>query len=166
MDETLLDTDILNEVLKQKNAHVVRHAAAYLAQHGQFAISSITRYEVLRGLKEKQAVAQLANFQVFCQHTLILPVTDSILDQAADLWANGRARGLAPKTPISSSPPLPSNTAARWSPAIPPTSPGYQGFHSPTGATRSRRDYRKVACPIFDFGAVKPIMFTADRAGA
>lgn len=27
MDESLLDTDILNEVLKQKHANVVRHAA-------------------------------------------------------------------------------------------------------------------------------------------
>ncbi|MEQ8787272.1 MAG: type II toxin-antitoxin system VapC family toxin [Pirellulaceae bacterium] len=97
MDETLLDTDILNEVLKQKNAHVLRHAADYLAQHGRFAISSMTRYELLRGLKEKQAAAQLANFQVFCQHTFILSVTDSILDQAAELWAQGRAQGLAPK---------------------------------------------------------------------
>ena len=52
MSPSLLDTDILNEVLKQKNATVTGHAAAYLAQHGQFAISSITWYEVLRGLKE------------------------------------------------------------------------------------------------------------------
>ncbi len=38
MDAALLDTDILNEVLKQKNANAIRHAADYLAQHGQFAI--------------------------------------------------------------------------------------------------------------------------------
>ena len=43
MDVTLLDTDTLNEVLKQRNANVIGHAAEYLAQHGQFAISSITR---------------------------------------------------------------------------------------------------------------------------
>lgn len=51
MDAALLDTDILNEVLKQKNANAIRHAADYLVQYGQFAISSISRYEVLRGLK-------------------------------------------------------------------------------------------------------------------
>ena len=38
MDATLLDTDTLNEVLKQKNANAIRHAADYLAQHGQFAL--------------------------------------------------------------------------------------------------------------------------------
>ncbi len=52
MDEALLDTDMVNEVLKRKNAEVVRRAAAYLAQHSRFAVSAMTRYEVLRGLKE------------------------------------------------------------------------------------------------------------------
>jgi hypothetical protein len=42
MTPSLLDTDILNEVLKQKNANVITQGAAYLAQHGQFAISSIS----------------------------------------------------------------------------------------------------------------------------
>ena len=97
MPLSLLDTDILNEVLKQKNANVVAHAAAYLAQHGQFAISSISWYEVLRGLKEKNATAQLAHFHLFCQNTLLLPVTDDVLDRAADLWVIGRRQGLAPK---------------------------------------------------------------------
>ena len=49
MQAALLDTDTLNEVLKQKNANVVLHATNYLKQHGQFAISSMTRYELLRG---------------------------------------------------------------------------------------------------------------------
>lgn len=97
MDESLLDTDILNEVLKRKNANVVRHAADYLAQHGQFAISSISRYEVLRGLREKKAATQLARLHTFCQNSLILPVADNILDRAADLWVQGRASGFAPK---------------------------------------------------------------------
>ena len=93
----LLDTDTLNEVLKRKNANVVQHAADYLAQHGQFAISSITRYEVLRGLKEKNAASQLVRFQTFCRKTTILPVVDEVLDRAVDLWVVGRKVGLAPK---------------------------------------------------------------------
>jgi tRNA(fMet)-specific endonuclease VapC len=97
MDAALLDTDILNEVLKQKNATVVRHAAKDLSEHGQFAISSIGRYEVLRGLKEKNAAVQLARFHTFCANTLVLPVTDDVLEAAADLWVTGRRKGLAPK---------------------------------------------------------------------
>ena len=85
MDAGLLDTDTLNEVLKQKNANVLWHAADYLAQHGPFAISSITRYELLRGLKEKNTAFQLARFQAFCQNTLLLSVLDEILEQATDL---------------------------------------------------------------------------------
>ncbi len=96
MDQTLLDTDILNEVLKQRNANVVQHAVHYLAHHSQFSISAIIRYEIRRGLKEKQAIAQLARFDTFCEHTFILQVTDQILDQAADLWAAGRSQGQAP----------------------------------------------------------------------
>ena len=52
MDLASLDTDMLNEVLKKKNLNVVRRAAEYLAEHSQFAMSSITRFEALRGLKE------------------------------------------------------------------------------------------------------------------
>lgn len=97
MDVASLDTDTLNEVLKKKNLNVVRRAAEYLAEHSQFAMSSITRYEALRGLKEKNATAQLACFYRFCEKTQVLPVTEEILDMAADLWVAGRKSGLAPK---------------------------------------------------------------------
>jgi predicted nucleic acid-binding protein len=93
MDAALLDTDALNEVLKQKNAIVVRQAATYLKQHGQFAISAMTRYEVLRGLKEKQATAQLKRFELFCQNTLVLPISDLVLDRATELWVAARQTG-------------------------------------------------------------------------
>jgi len=95
MDAALLDTDMLNEVLKQKNANVVQHAANYLKHHGQFALSSMTRYELLRGLKEKAATAQLVRFDTFCQKTLVLPITNAILDRAADLWVAARRIGQA-----------------------------------------------------------------------
>lgn len=93
MDSALLDTDILNEVLKQKNVQVVQHASVYFQQHSQFAISSFSRYEVLRGLREKNATTQLARFATFCQHSLILPITDAILDRTADLWVTARKSG-------------------------------------------------------------------------
>ena len=43
----LLDTDILSELLKQKDLNVVRHAANYFNLHGQFALSALTRYEAI-----------------------------------------------------------------------------------------------------------------------
>lgn len=89
----LLDTDILSEVLKQKHATVLLKAQAYLQAYQQFAFSAITRYEIVRGLKEKAATQQLQRFAVFCQHSLIIALTDSILDRAADLWVAARKAG-------------------------------------------------------------------------
>lgn len=93
MELSLLDTDILNEVLKQRNANVVQNASDYLTQHGQFAISSMTRYEILRGLKEAGATTQLKKFETFCQNSIILPITDDVLNRTADLWAEARKGG-------------------------------------------------------------------------
>jgi len=97
MDAALLDTDTLNEVLKQRNPLVVQKSADYLQQHAQFAISAMTRYELLRGLKEKQATKQLAQFQEFCRQSLILPITDAILDRTSDLWVAARRGGFPGK---------------------------------------------------------------------
>src|SRR5687767_8041407 len=90
MDLAILDTDILSEVLKQQNARVTNQATPYLKLHVLFASSSIIRYEVRRGLKDKNAQVQLARFAVFCRQSLIIAVADSILDRAADLWVLGR----------------------------------------------------------------------------
>lgn len=93
MDAALVDTDILNEILKQRNSLVVQRAAAYLQQHGRFSISAFTRYEIVRGLKEINASAQLARFATFCQHADILPITNATFDRASDLWAVARRGG-------------------------------------------------------------------------
>jgi predicted nucleic acid-binding protein len=90
----LFDTDSLSEILKQKHPVVVQRASAYLLQYQQFAFSSMTRYEVVRGLKEKGAIQQLRQFATFCQHSLILGVTDAILDRTADLWVTAYHSGL------------------------------------------------------------------------
>lgn len=97
MDVALLDTDTLNEVLKQRNPLVVQKSADYLRKHSQFAISAITRYELLRGLKEKQATKQLALFEIFCRQSLIVSITDAILDRTADLWVAARRGGFPGK---------------------------------------------------------------------
>jgi tRNA(fMet)-specific endonuclease VapC len=93
MDLALLDTDTVSEILKQKNPRVTDSAAAYLQQHGEFAFSSITRFELLRGLKEKNATAQLARFLQFCRQSLISAVSDAVFDRAAELWVVARRGG-------------------------------------------------------------------------
>lgn len=94
MDASLLDTDTVSEISKQKNSNVARHATAYLSQHGHFKISSFTRYELLRGLIERNSAKQLAKFSTFCHRNAVLPITDPVLNRAAELWVTARKGGL------------------------------------------------------------------------
>ena len=93
MTTTLLDTDMLSELLKQRNPQVTARAAEYLQLHRQFALSVFTRFEIARGFKEKGATTQLTRFREFCRHSLVLPVTDAIFDRAEDLWMMARHSG-------------------------------------------------------------------------
>ncbi len=88
----LLDTDILSELLKQ-HPLVVQRVRNYLAEHQRLAFSIITRYELLRGLKAKQAQAQEAAFTLLCQASIILPITDQVVERAATLYGELIDRG-------------------------------------------------------------------------
>ena len=90
----LLDTDTLSELLKQRNPQVVAKAAEYLRFHGPFALSAFSRFEIARGYKAKGTATLLTRFREFCQHSLIIPVTDEVFDRAEDLWATARRGGL------------------------------------------------------------------------
>jgi predicted nucleic acid-binding protein len=93
MESSLLDTDILTEIFKARNHQVTSHASAYLQEHGQFAISAMTRFEIVRGLRHKRATALLARFETVCARLLVIPISDEVLDQAANLWVAARDAG-------------------------------------------------------------------------
>ncbi len=88
----LLDIDILSELLKQ-HPLVLQRVRTYLAEHERLAFSIITRYELLRGLKAKQAQTQEAAFTLLCQASLILPLTDQVVDRAATLYGELHRQG-------------------------------------------------------------------------
>ena len=90
--QVLLDTDILSAVMRREPAAILR-AQRYLTVHSQFTISLITRYEILRGLKAKNAVAQLEKFEILCASIQVLPLTDAIIVRAADIYADLYQRG-------------------------------------------------------------------------
>ena len=90
--EFILDTDILSSLMRG-NSVVLPRAKTYLADHDQFTISIITRYEILRGLKAKDAEKQMARFEVFCEKTKILAITDEVVLRAADIYADLYKRG-------------------------------------------------------------------------
>jgi tRNA(fMet)-specific endonuclease VapC len=68
-------------------------AKAYLFTQRLFTFSVITRYEILRGLKAKDALKQTAVFVRFCARSRILPVTDEIIECAANIYADLYKRG-------------------------------------------------------------------------
>lgn len=89
---TLLDTDVLSGLMR-KTPSVVGRARAYLADYGRLTISAITRFEILRGLKAKNATAQLAVFETFCMNNEVLPITDPVIVRAAEIYADLYVRG-------------------------------------------------------------------------
>lgn len=90
--QALLDTDILSAIMRREPAAVAQ-ARSYLSTYPQFAISIITRYEILRGLNAKRATAQLAKFEILCASMQILLLTDGIIVRAADIYAGLYQRG-------------------------------------------------------------------------
>src|SRR5260370_32916068 len=66
MSRALLDTDILSEVLKNRDAAVAREAEDYLAKHGEFTVSVISVMEIAYGLHRASRAKQLQE----CEATL------------------------------------------------------------------------------------------------
>jgi predicted nucleic acid-binding protein len=93
MDEALIDTDILSEILKGKDRQVADRARVYLQAKGRFTLSAITFYEILRGFRAAQAVRQLSSFVALAAGSELLPVSLTVLDRAASLWASAHAGG-------------------------------------------------------------------------
>ncbi len=90
----LIDTDTLSEIIKQHDPEVASNAQAYLKEHQHFRFSIITRYEILRGLKSKGAFRQAKRFAEQCRVSEIVPLSDEVVDRAADVYSDLRKRGL------------------------------------------------------------------------
>lgn len=88
----MLDTDTLSALMRGEPL-VLRHARAYLADHGKLTISIITRYEILRGLMAKRAAAKLTAFENLCQSLEILSLDDATIVRAAAIYASLRNSG-------------------------------------------------------------------------
>lgn len=62
MNKSLLDTDILSEILKGISPIVARNAAAYRQVFGHYSLSSITVMEVISGLQRHQSSRRIQKF--------------------------------------------------------------------------------------------------------
>jgi len=92
LPQLILDTDILSTLMRG-NPLVMTKSRSYLGQYGQFTLSIITRYEILRGLKAKGAKRQAEAFDRFCEKNRILPITDGVVEQASEIYADLYKRG-------------------------------------------------------------------------
>lgn len=70
----LIDTDILS-LFFRGNAIVIANFQTYLAEHFYIQLSIVTYYEMLSGLKHRDAQRQLAQFLQFAAQNTILPLT-------------------------------------------------------------------------------------------
>ncbi|MDX2215810.1 MAG: type II toxin-antitoxin system VapC family toxin [Oculatellaceae cyanobacterium bins.114] len=72
------------------------HFEAYLVEYQQISLSIITYYEILSGLKHRDAQRQLSLFLEFAAQNTTLPLTPESVTLSADLYAQLRRDG----TPI------------------------------------------------------------------
>lgn len=93
MNEVLLDTDTLSFFLRNI-PQVMAEANNYLKSHKGFTFSVITNFEILRGLKIKNAQRQITKFGLIRQHSKEIALTDQIINRATDIYADLYKRGL------------------------------------------------------------------------
>lgn len=92
MKPVLVDTDILSMFFRS-NPNVVSNFRKYLSQYEKINLSIITYYEILSGLKHKDALKQIALFLEFVKHNTILPLTEDSVTLSSGLYANLRKKG-------------------------------------------------------------------------
>lgn len=88
MDRSLLDTDILSEVLKGRDAHVVTRAIAYKQQFGHLTISSITVMEVVKGFHKAGQPASLDRFLTALHSSEILAFDSAAAEIAGKIYGD------------------------------------------------------------------------------
>ena len=92
MKPALIDTDMLSLFFK-KHPNVTPRFAAYLAQYKTLNFSIVTYYEIVSGLKHRDAHKKLAEFLTFASRNTVLPLTEHSVTIAAEIYADLRKHG-------------------------------------------------------------------------
>jgi len=92
MPPMLVDTDVLSAIMRRSQAATAK-AAAYLSTHSLFSFSIITRYEILRGLKSKNAAKHIEAFERLCISSNVIALTDAIVVKAAEIYSELHRQG-------------------------------------------------------------------------
>lgn len=92
MKPALIDTDILS-LFFRGDLTTVYHFQAYLNEYQQINLSIITYYEILSGLKHRDARKQLSLFLEFAARNTVLPLTLESAALSANHYATLRRDG-------------------------------------------------------------------------
>jgi predicted nucleic acid-binding protein len=99
VSKSLLDTDILSEILKNRNPLVAARATAYRSSFGHYTISCITVMEVVCGYKRALKLDLLNTFLARLASVEVLPFSTGTAELAglidADLQSSGQIIGRA-----------------------------------------------------------------------
>ena len=92
MEPALIDTDILS-LFFRNNQNAVSNFKIYLKEHEKINLTIVTYYEIISGLKHRDALKQLDLFLKFASQNSILPLTEKSATISADLYARLRKAG-------------------------------------------------------------------------
>jgi len=104
LNKALLDTDILSEIGKAKDANVAANAKTYRRSFGHYTLSTVSVMEIVSGFQKTQATGRLNAFLATLSHMEILLFDQSAAELAgriaSDLERIGQAIGV-PDTMIA-----------------------------------------------------------------
>lgn len=92
MKPCLLDTDILS-LFFRNHPQVVANFDLYLQQYDGVNFSLITYYEILSGLKHRDALKQLERFLAFSELNNVISLSKRSVEISAEIYANLRKKG-------------------------------------------------------------------------
>jgi tRNA(fMet)-specific endonuclease VapC len=93
MRQALIDTDILSMFFRG-HRDVVSRVESYVAEHIRVNISILTYYEIVSGLKHKDAHRQLTHFLEFASQNNLIPLTEHSVILSSKAYADTRAKGI------------------------------------------------------------------------
>jgi predicted nucleic acid-binding protein len=99
MPKSLLNTDVLSEILRSVNTTVVGNANAYRVTFGHFSLSVITVMEMVKGLHKVQRPQKIASLLALLATEETLVFDQVAAEQAGRIWGDlertGQPIGLA-----------------------------------------------------------------------
>ncbi|NEU84303.1 type II toxin-antitoxin system VapC family toxin [Nostoc sp. UIC 10630] len=97
VEKSLLDTDILSEIIKRANPRIIFKANTYLNQFDKYTLSVITVMEIVEGWQKRKQEQRLQQFLTILtsQEILSFDLTEAVLAGKiyADLETSGKRIG-------------------------------------------------------------------------